>query len=512
MITMVDKNSILIWYFREEKTISQIARELKTTRKTVRKYLREHEEQIKSKKIAEHLEKGVSYKPIYDISGRKKKRLTPEMIAVIKDCLKKNQEKYNQGLHKQIMKKIDIHEYLEEKGYQIGYTTVCNFIRKEASSAGESFIKQIYKPGETCEFDWGEVKLKINGKWQKLNLAVFTSAYSNYRWAKLFNRQDSLAFSQSHIDFFLHVSYVYKEMVYDNMRVAVAKFVGRTQKTPTQALLELSSYYKFAFRFCNVRKGNEKGHVERSVEYVRRKSFSLLDEFISLEKANIHLSQKCENLNKRGQKLAKNKTAIELFELEKSNLFQTNIPYKCFKEEHAKVDKYSTIILFQNRYSVPDFLVGKLLNLRVFAEKIDLYFNEEQVCSHIRSYGNQVWTLDVNHYLNTLKRKPGALKNALVFQQLSGEVKEVYHKYFNGKSRDFVELLLHCKEKTISFSEVQTAINKLNNMSIRHITKDQILAVISKEREIPIQEEKQDETLKFAQSSLKKLSKMLELN
>ncbi len=509
---MVDKNSILIWYFREEKTISQIARELKTTRKTVRKYLREHEGQIKSKKIAEHLEKGVSYKPKYDISGRKKKRLTSEMIAVIKDCLKKNQEKHNQGLHKQVMKKVDIYEYLEEKGYRIGYTTVCNFIRKEASSARESFIKQIYNPGETCEFDWGEVKLKINGKWQKLNLAVFTSAYSNYRWAKLFNRQDSLAFSQSHIDFFLHISYVYKEMVYDNMRVAVAKFVGRTQKTPTQALLELSSYYKFAFRFCNIRKGNEKGHVERSVEYVRRKSFSLLDEFISLEKANIHLSQKCVSLNKRGQKLAKNKTAIELFELEKPNLFQTNIPYKCFEEEHAKVDKYSTIILFQNRYSVPDFLVGKLLNVRVFAEKIDLYFNKKQVCSHIRSYGNQVWTLDVNHYLNTLKRKPGALKKALVFQQLSEEVKEVYHKYFNGKSRDFVELLLHCKEKTVSFSEVQTAINKLNKMSIRHITKDQILAVISKEREIPISEEKEDETLKFAQASLKKLSKMLELN
>jgi len=28
------------------------------------------------------------------------------------------------------MKKIDIHEYLVEKGYDIGYTTVCNYIRE----------------------------------------------------------------------------------------------------------------------------------------------------------------------------------------------------------------------------------------------------------------------------------------------------------------------------------------------------------------------------------------------
>ena len=34
-------------------------------------------------------------------------------------------------------------------------------------------------------------------------------------------------------------------------------------------------YYQFGFRFCNVRKGNEKGHVERSVEYIRRKAFAL---------------------------------------------------------------------------------------------------------------------------------------------------------------------------------------------------------------------------------------------
>jgi len=157
------------------------------------------------------------------------------------------------------MKKIDIYDYLEKKGYSIGYTTVCNYIRHKESLGKEAFIKQIYNPGEVCEFDWGDVKLYISGKLQTLNMAVFTSAYGNYRWSKLFYRQDTLAFSQSHIDFFSHLNGVHKEIVYDNMRVAISKFVGRTEKKPTEALLELSNYYKFGFRFVTSAKAMRKG-------------------------------------------------------------------------------------------------------------------------------------------------------------------------------------------------------------------------------------------------------------
>lgn len=56
-------------------------------------------------------------------------------------------------------------------------------------------------------------------------------------------------------------------MVYDNMRVAIRSFV--CGKHPTDALLRMERAYAFTHRFCNIRSGNEKGHVERSVEIVR---------------------------------------------------------------------------------------------------------------------------------------------------------------------------------------------------------------------------------------------------
>ena len=125
----------------------------------------------------------------------------------------------------------------------------------------EAFIRQGYAEGSTCEFDWAEVKLNLDGKYRRYYLAVFTSAFSNYRYALLFERQDSLAFKEAHICFFEHVGGVYQQMVYDNMRVAIARFVGKNEKIPTEGLLQLSRWYRYQWRFCNTAKGNEKGHV-----------------------------------------------------------------------------------------------------------------------------------------------------------------------------------------------------------------------------------------------------------
>ena len=105
-------------------------------------------------------------------------------------------------------------------------------------------------------------------------MAVFTMAKSNFRFAYLYNNENTQSFVNAHIKFFEHIGGVPKCMVYDNMKVAVAKFVGRTEKEATIALKQLSVYYGFNYRFCNIRSGNEKGHVENSVDFVRRKAFS----------------------------------------------------------------------------------------------------------------------------------------------------------------------------------------------------------------------------------------------
>ena len=214
--------------------------------------------------------------PSYDSSNQGKKKFTQEISQEVNRLLQANEEKHSRGLHKQVMKKIDILEHLQDLGYNIGYTTVCHYINQKLHTRKEAFIRQVYSPGDVCEFDWGEVKLEIGGKLQTLYMAVFTPAMSNYRYALLFHRQDTAAFLQAHALFFEHIGGVFHTMVYDNMRVAIRKFVGLLEKEPTEALLKLSTYYQFHFRFCNIASGNEKGHERRTLKRLDRKLHSCI--------------------------------------------------------------------------------------------------------------------------------------------------------------------------------------------------------------------------------------------
>ena len=101
---------------------------------------------------------------------------------------------------------------------------------------------------------------------------------------------------ESYRNFFPQVKGVPPMMVYDNMRVAIREFAG-VEKKPTDALLRMSNFYRYNYRFCNIRACWEKGHVERSVEYVRRKAFGINLHFENLEDAGRHLLATCEKIN-----------------------------------------------------------------------------------------------------------------------------------------------------------------------------------------------------------------------
>lgn len=214
------------------------------------------------------------------------------------------------------------------------------------------------------EFDWGTVKIYTDGGMlREYKMAVFTAAYSNCRWAKLFPKQNYQCFIESHSDFFEYTGGSYAKVVYDNMIVAVRRFICRNEKEPTEELLKLSLYYRFNFRFCNTRSGNEKGNVEQSVEVIRRKAFGRKDTFNSLEDANYYLFSVCENLNN----IKTNNRGIspqELFNEEKINLLPIFGEYGSASLEMLRVDKYSTIVVNSCHYFVPDRFVNKIVTCK----------------------------------------------------------------------------------------------------------------------------------------------------
>ncbi len=330
---MQEKQEIILRYFREKESLRKISRELGLHRKTVKKYVTDYEEAQKllfprlstTTEVIDEITKSPSYKKRI-ISKRK---LTKAIETEVKILLEKNRLKRSNGQRKQQLKKIDIHEILEEKGYQIGYTSICNLINDLENKSNEVFIRQENNPGTESEFDWGEIKIDTGKGIEKYYLAVFTSNYSNHRYARIYKHQDTKSFQEVHAHYFKKVNGVYTRLVYDNMKVAVKRLVGSNEKEATEGLLKLSIYYNFAYRFCNLRKGNEKGHVERSVEYIRRKAFSRQSHFRNLDEANKYLTDVCEHLNEKEQKPRENKTANQLLEEEQKYLHAIKPFFEC---------------------------------------------------------------------------------------------------------------------------------------------------------------------------------------
>jgi transposase len=476
---METKQEIFRRYFRENDSIRKISRDLQISRKTVKKQLLLHtnaEQSATTEGNSNPLQDFMCSPPRYNSQNRGKRKLTIEVEQVILQQLEENQRKRQKGMRKQVKRKIDIHAYLLSLGFRIGYTTVCNYIREKELRRQEAYIRQEYIPGEECEFDWAEVKLTIGGSKKRLYMAVFTSAYSNYRFSILFNRQDTLAFMEAHNVFFEHIGGVYHEMVYDNMRVAIREFAGRNEKNPTQALLNLSGWYQFRWRFCNVRRGNEKGHVERSVEYVRRRAFAFKDDFDTLENAQVHLRDVCININALAG--SNGKVPGEGLEQERLNLWKYPGTMECYIAQELKVDKYATVCFGTNRYSVPDYLCGRMAEVKAYANQLKMYYANGLVCCHTRDYRKHQWIITLDHYLKTLSRKPGALHGSLALTQAPAQVRRVYEKWFINHPRDFIELLQFCQNYQIAHQQLMDAADYVDGICSGNVNGEKIMAVL----------------------------------
>lgn len=488
MVTLLQKQQIIIKAFLEGKSQRQIAKEVGVNRRTVKKYTNQYiktkKELLKNSKVKnekEFIDEIVS-KPKYDSSNRKKNKLTDEIISRIEYFLEENKQKIALGQFKQQKKGIDIYEALQSEGFDIGYTTVCSTIKKLLNKVNEAYIKAEYVYGDVCEFDWGEVKIFIGEELKTFQLTLFTSAKGNYRYARLFPKQDTPCFQEAHTLFFEKIGRVYKTLVYDNMKVAVRKFVGPTEKEPTEALLKLSIYYGFKYRFCNVRSGNEKGHVERSVEYVRRKAFAFKDRFHTLDKANEYLDSVCDALNLKVQSYNDGKSAVEILEIEKEYMLPKMPLFDAARVEELRVDKYSTIVVKGSHYSVPDKLVGKMILVKIYSTLIFCYYEGEKIAEHDRKYGLNEWSIKLEHFLNTLKRKPGALANSTAMLQVDPRLKEIYLSYYIKKEKEFIELFSIINEKTIE--EVIKVIETLKTLSPLDISNEKIKMLLNRHQEI----------------------------
>ena len=458
----MDKYTI-IHLKRKGQSNRKIASELGIDRKTVAKVWNNYQSaqfqlvsrpDLTKEEIERLTEEIVNHS--YNSQNRINLKLTPEVFKRIADILTDEEEKKRilGNRHKQKLTATQIHQMLREEGIDIGLTTVTNAVR-ELKAAKEVFIKQEYEFGDRLEYDFGEVRLVIDGKMQKYYLAVFASPAGKFRWAYLYTAQDQKVFLDSHVRFFAMTKGTWKEVVYDNMRNVVSRFIGKNEKELNQKLIDLALYYNFEINVTNCFSGNEKGYVESSVKKLRNSIFARKYQFESLDDAQNYLEEQLTILNEDS-----------LFEEEKAYLRPVHFNYELAEILVASVDKYSCIRVENNFYSVPDYLIKKKITVKNYLDHMLIYSNNTFVCEHKKVNGVKEYQLELSHYIKTLRKKPGALKNALVLKQYP-QLHTIYQTHFKAKPKEFIERLIQLQDEPLDViiaqfeqNTIQEAISK----------------------------------------------------
>jgi transposase len=336
----------------------KISRELKCDRKTVGIYWNAYREQeaklmllgIDTKEIQEQM----IAPPKYNSENRTRLKFTKEIAEKLNEILEKEKLKDKKlGNHKQQLTKKQIHKKLVSEGFDIGITTVTNEVNKIRKATQECFIRQEYDFGVRLEYDFGEVRLEIGGIVRTYHMAVLSSSGGDFRWDYLYTNQKKDVFMDSHVQFFEMVGGGYKEVVYDNMRNVVTRFIGRNEKELNEDLIKMSIYYGFDINVTNCFSGNEKGYVENSVKLLRNEIFAENYSFNSLDDAKEFLHSQLLKLNEKSK-----------FEEEKAHLTPYRPKLELATISQNDVNSYSFVHVDNNFYSVLNTLWGKKLQLK----------------------------------------------------------------------------------------------------------------------------------------------------
>lgn len=374
----------------------------------------------------------------------------------------------------------------QDHGYTGGDSTVRRYAREAKLRIGigisKAFIPCDPPVGREAEVDWGTCIAILNGKKTRLKLFCIRSKYSGKHFVRCYPCERQQAFFDAHIQAFYFFKGIFPVLIYDNLKTAVQKVLKGKKRVQQKEYSKFVAYYNFTPRFCNRASGHEKGGVEGLVGYARRNYMVPVPEADSLEQLNEKLLQECLSYGEH-RISGKEKTVNELYETEKHHLLKLpDIEFSNIQTYSGKANKYSTINIDKNRYSVPtDYALCKVRAV-LYVDNIKIYYNNRKVASHQRLFNVNQWSLDPSHYLKLIQQRPFAFDNARPIKQWRKKWPDCYERLLsqfcrkqgdtNG-TRDFINvLMLHSKYNTEAIKkaiEQALEINTSCSQTVLHI-------------------------------------------
>jgi len=349
-----------------------------------------------------------------------------------------------------------------EHGAQVAEPTVREWVRKrrrELGLSGAAFVPQVHLPAEEAEVDWFEAEAIIGGEERRIYCFVMRLCHSGASFCLAFERQTQQAFLEAHVEAFSFFAGVPARLRYDNLRAAVKQVLRGRRRIEADRFVCLRSHYLFDSQFTRPgREGaHEKGGVESEVGRLRRAHLVPVPCVESLAELNARLREACTGDRERTVR-GRSEPVEVVFARERELLRALPAePFDCDEAVRPRVDAKGLVCVRQNRYSVPTRLAGLRVLGRISAREVRLFHDGACVASHERLPGRLSVSARLDHYLELLRERPGALKGSLALHQEreAGRFPETFDALWraletrHGSSeaaRQMVDVLLLCRE------------------------------------------------------------------
>jgi transposase len=310
----------------------------------------------------------------------------------------------------------------------VSYSTVRDYVARRrpeiAAAAGRgtetAFVLQTHLPGAEAEVDFGDVWVRLAGEMTKCFLFTLRLSYSGKAVHRVFASQGQEAFIEGHLHAFAVLGGVPAGKIrYDNLRSAVSRVLMGRDRTESDRWVLFRSHFGFDAFYCvpGIDGAHEKGGVEGEVGRFRRSNLVPVPEIDTLSELNARID--IADAADEGRRIdSRIRTVGQDFAAEAPLL--APLPEEGFEAGlllTPRVDRFGRITVRQCHYSVPVALIGARVRVFLRASEVVVLDGRTEVCRHARSVTRGSQTLVLDHYLEVLARKPGAMPGATALVQ-----------------------------------------------------------------------------------------------
>jgi transposase len=311
---------------------------------------------------------------------------------------------------------------------ELTYSAVRDYVARRRqeiwAEAGKSqaaaFVPQTHEPGAEAEVDFADLWIDLAGVRTKVFLFTLRLSYSGKAVHRVFASQGQEAFLEGHLHAFAVLGGVPVDKIrYDNLKAAVSRVLFGRNRVESARWVAFRSHHGFDAFYCRPgpEGAHEKGGVEGEVGRFRRTHLVPVPQVGSLAELNalIEAADAADDARRIG-----NRTMNVGHDFAFERRLLRPLPADGFDPGLTvtpRVDRYARISVRQCLYSVPARLIGRRVRVSLRASELVVSDGAVQVARHARATARGSQSLQLDHYLEVLYHKPGALPGATALAQ-----------------------------------------------------------------------------------------------